>query len=65
MKLTYVGPYDRVRVPLPLGGGVECDQGGTVDIPDSHAERLLEQPTNWQRAKKPAAPKAADTKEGS
>lgn len=57
MKLTYVGPHDRVVVPLPNGGAPEVDHGGVIDIPDSHAERLLEQPTNWQRAGDAAKPK--------
>lgn len=51
MKLTYVGPYDHVTVPLPLGGRVACERGGQVDVPDSYADQLLAQPTNWQAAK--------------
>lgn len=66
MKLTYVGPHDAVRVPLPTGGSPEVERGGDIDVPDSYAERLLEQPSNWQRAKtKPAAAKAADKEESS
>lgn len=50
MKLTYVGPFDSVIVPLPTGGQPEVARGHDIDIPDSFAERLLEQPSNWQRA---------------
>lgn len=62
MRLTYVGPFDSVIVPLPTGGAPEVERGQDIDIPDSHAERLLEQPSNWQRASKPAAAKAAADK---
>ena len=60
MKLTYVGPLDRVRVPLPTGGAPEVARGEDINVPDSYAERLLEQPSNWRRASKPAAKPAAD-----
>lgn len=54
MKLTYVGPFDAVRVPLPYGGEAECPRGGTVEVPDSLGASLLEQKTNWTLAKEPA-----------
>ena len=55
MKLVYVGPHDTVTVPLPYGGAVEVKHGEAADLPNSLAERLLEQPDNWEKPK--AAPK--------
>jgi len=50
MKLTYVGPFDAVTVPLPFGGEVTCGPGGDVEVPDDLAARLLEQEANWRLA---------------
>lgn len=45
MNIRYVGPYDVVEIAAT---GQVCDRGGTVDVDDELAERLLEQPDNWQ-----------------
>lgn len=50
MKVLYTGPHDAVTVPLPGGGSEIVEQGGVLDTTDTHAEGLLEQPENWQRA---------------
>lgn len=50
MKITYVGLFSAVTVPLPYGGEVTAKHGEAVDLPDSLAVRLLEQKTNWQPA---------------
>lgn len=43
-------------------GDQVVEHGETIDVPTSLGERLLEQPDNWELAKKPAAPKKpADT----
>lgn len=61
MKLTYVGPFDRVRVPLPYGGEVEVNQGEKVEVPDSLGRVLLEQQANWAfELAKPAKAKGGD-----
>lgn len=51
MKLIYIGPHEGVTVPLPLGGEVVAKHGEEVNLPDSLAARLLEQPTNWEKSK--------------
>lgn len=51
MKLVYIGPHEAVTVPLPLGGEVQAKRGEEVTLPDSLAARLLEQSSNWERAK--------------
>ena len=66
MKLTYIGPHSGgVTVPLPTGGSMDVPHGEPVDVPDSLAARLLEQPANWQRVAppKPKAPDKAATTE--
>ena len=51
MKLVYIGPHSAVMVPLPLGGEAECKHGEPMNLPDSLCEGLLEQPSNWRKAK--------------
>ena len=54
MKLTYIGPHSGgVAVPLPTGGTLDAPHGEPVDVPDTLAARLLEQPGNWERATTP------------
>lgn len=36
--------------------------GGTVDVDDATADRLLEQPLNWSEVVKESAPKKAEPK---
>jgi hypothetical protein len=47
VDIRYIGPIDRVTVPLPTGGALEVDQGEILTVPDDLGERLLEQTTNW------------------
>ena len=57
MKVRYIGPHDRVRIEaagVELG---EVDRGGVIDVPDMEGERMLEQPSNWERVAAPANPK--------
>jgi len=63
MKLTYVGGFDAVSVPLPSGAEATCARNGTIEVPDNIGERLLEQADNWQPAtpaKKEAKPDQSD-----
>ena len=54
MKLTYVGPHDVVDLDAPAHGfHAQVARGSTVSVPDSLAEQLLEQPTNWVEAPAP------------
>lgn len=46
--LTYVGPHDEVDVP---DAGATCTRGGAIEVSEELAQRLLEQPSNWQPAK--------------
>ena len=57
MKLIYVGPHDAVTVALPYGGAVEIKHGENANLPDSLAERLLEQPENWKKHQPGPVPK--------
>ncbi len=54
MELVYTGPHDAVEVDLPLDQTpterVLVGRGESHDFPSGVANRLLEQPTNWQRA---------------
>ena len=63
-RLTYIGPHLSVRVPLPPDGAYETsvDHGGVLETTAEHAERLLEQPTNWEPVK--AAKKADKAEKG-
>ena len=58
MRLTYVGPFGAVLVPLEGSYmTVEVAHGDDADFPDELAKSLLEQPANWQKAgKKPQTP---------
>lgn len=60
MRLRYVGPHDGVELPLPGGSEIVVVRGEAADVtPDEYAERLLEQPSNWELAAKPKIGKAA------
>lgn len=48
MKLRYVGPYDAVLVPLPLGGEAEVEHGGELSTSAEHGESLADQVGNWE-----------------
>lgn len=50
MQLRYVGPVDALDVPLPYGGTVTVKRGEEVKLPNSLAEELLKQKTNWEKA---------------
>ncbi len=54
--ITYVGPFDAVEFEQ---GAVwrTATRGEVISVPDSAAAELLEQPDNWQRAKKPTTKK--------
>lgn len=47
-RITYVGSYDEVEVPSI---GAVCKRGAVVEVSDSVADSLLEQPDNWQPMK--------------
>lgn len=57
MKVIYVGPHDRVRLPLPGGLEREAVRLQQIDVPADVAKGLLDQPANWRRP--PAAPKTS------
>ena len=59
MKVSYIGPHQRVTVPLPEGREVDVDHGGVIDVPDEFGHRLLEQTSNWRAAATPAPEKKA------
>lgn len=62
MEIRYIGPYDRVYVPLPTGGGLEVDQGDVLTVPDDLGEQLLEQATNWTSIVDPSEAKVDELK---
>ena len=51
MKLIYHGPHDAVEIPLPDGQLLYCERGEEIDVPADLGARLLEQPSNWRRAR--------------
>ena len=56
ISVVYVGPCeDGVLVPLPEGGNVDAHPGEPIEVSAAHGARLLEQPTNWQPAKRQVA----------
>lgn len=61
MRLVYVGPFDRVRVPLAGGREVEASRFEEIDVPRDVAEGLLAQPANFRRP--PRVEKNADSGE--
>ena len=65
MRLVYIGPHDRIRVPLPGGREVEADRFTEIDVPAGVANGLLEQPSNFRRPPRAAEKKSSstDTKE--
>lgn len=54
-SVRYIGPHDGVEVPMPNGTLSTVMHGELLETDGEHAAGLLEQPTNWQAAKKPAA----------
>lgn len=53
--IRYVGAHDAAIVPVDDGAReLEVEHGGTVELDDELAGRLLEQPGNWRRADAPA-----------
>ncbi len=51
IDVTYVGPFDEVEFEQGAVWRL-AKKGEPVSVPDAVAESLLEQPDNWQRAKK-------------
>ncbi|MGE0025700.1 MAG: hypothetical protein AB7O78_01675 [Thermoleophilia bacterium] len=55
MKVVYRGPHiEGVAIPYGLGE-IDAPHGEPVEVPDDLAERLLDQPSNWEATKAPAA----------
>lgn len=48
-KITYVGPHVAVELERPDGSIAEVQRGDTLETTLEHAERLLEQASNWQK----------------
>lgn len=48
MKLVYIGPHDKVTVPLPGGGQATVERGKVLDTQDGHAKDLMKQHRNWK-----------------
>lgn len=38
VSVTYTGPFDKVEIPY-LGAAIECERGGTVEVPAGVAGR--------------------------
>ena len=57
MKVVYIGPHDRVVLPMPGGREREVVRLQQIDVPGDVGAALLEQPGNWRSA--PAAKKPA------
>lgn len=73
MRIKYIGPHDRVRLPLPSGRSVELAHGDELDLDDeliperdqpALVASLLEQPSNWEQVTAKAAKKPAATAAG-
>ena len=56
-KIKYIGPYDEVIVPLPLGGEASVKRGEHLKTSDDHAANLGLQ-TSWEVEAKPEPKKA-------
>lgn len=54
--IRYVGAHDAALVPAG-DRELEVEHGGTVELDDELAARLLEQPENWRRADAPKTTK--------
>jgi pyruvate/2-oxoglutarate dehydrogenase complex dihydrolipoamide acyltransferase (E2) component len=54
MKVEYIGPYDGVDIPLPLGGAVHAEHGVPVELRPEIAEGLLVQTDIWRDPDAPA-----------
>ncbi len=62
MRITYVGIFPAVDI---ADTDIHAERGVPVDVDDSLARALLEQPDNWAKAptRKPKAADAADHQE--
>jgi hypothetical protein len=61
-SVKYVGPHDGVEVPMPNGTLVTVMRGELLETDGEHVAGLLEQPSNWEAAKRAAPVK--EKKEG-
>jgi hypothetical protein len=51
MKVTYIGPYEGVDVPLPDGSAIYAEHGKPVDLRPELAKGLLVQEDIWSESK--------------
>lgn len=56
MQIVYVGPHDGVEV-LEIWDPPVVTPNTPIDVPEDVANRLLQQPNNWQAVKTPAPKK--------
>lgn len=56
MQIVYVGPHDGVEV-LEIWDPPVVTPNTPIDVPEDVANRLLQQPDNWQAVKTPAPKK--------
>jgi hypothetical protein len=50
-KLTYIGPHAEVEIEVAPNKWAEVKRNSAIEVGDSLAESLLEQPDNWKPAK--------------
>lgn len=60
--VRYDGPHDAVEIPLPSGLRARCERGGTVQLPDTIADRITQQ-DGWEPVAPPKPAKTTTTKE--
>lgn len=48
VRIAYVGPFDAVEIAETAQ---VVERGGTVEVTEDLALRLLDQPSNWSRPK--------------
>ncbi len=63
VSITYVGPHRAVELERPDGSIAEVAHGENLETVAEHAERLLEQESNWKRPQTAAAKSAKAEKE--
>lgn len=63
VKIKYVGPHRAVELERPDGSFAEVEHGETLETDEGHAERLLEQESNWQPVKAAAKSAKAEKEE--